>query len=254
MEISKLTWKEIENLPKDTVFFISISPLEAHGPHLPVSTDLEISKRIEKATIESVEKHGIKCVSLPSLNAGVCKHLQGFPGTLSLRWKIVYEMLLDIFYSFAEYGFKYFVIISFHMDLFHLKALHKAIKKARKRGIKACEPISAYYFRKELFERNDGEIHADVNETSLALYLFPEMVGNYDIKDFKIKFNLINSLKNFREIGADDAYIGSPRNATAEYGEKLFNKIVEKCTQSTLFLREGKITELPKKIKVLLGI
>lgn len=253
MEISKLTWKEIENLPKDTIFFLSVSPLEAHGPHLPVSTDIEISRRIEKATIEHVEKHGIKCISLPPLNAGVCRYLDDFPGTVSVNWKILYKMLLSIFDSFSRYGFKYFVIITFHMDLFHLKAIHKAIKKVKKEII-ACEPISAYYFRNELFEKNDGEIHADVNETSLALYLFPEIIKNHSIKPFKIKFNLINSLKNFKEIGADDAYIGSPGNATAEYGEKLFRKIVQKCTEATLSLKEGKIMELPKKIKVLLKI
>lgn len=254
MEISKLTWKEIENLPKDTIFFISISPLEAHGPHLPVSTDIEISKKIEKATMESVEKHGISCVSLPPLNAGVCKYLDEFPGTVSVNWRILYKMLFNIMNSFGKYGFKYFVIINFHMDLYHLKALHQAIKKIRKKEIMACEPISSYYFRNELFEKNEGEVHADVNETSLALYLFPEIVGSYNIKPFKIKFNLINSFKNFKEIGANDAYIGSPCNATAEYGEKLFRKIVEKCTEATLSLRNGKTVELPKKIKILLRI
>ncbi|HEC76428.1 MAG TPA: hypothetical protein ENI33_04120, partial [Thermoplasmatales archaeon] len=108
--------------------------------------------------------------------------------------------------------------------------------------------------RDELFEKNEGEVHADVNETSLALYLFPEMVGNYNIKPFKIKFNLINSLKNFKEIGAHEAYVGSPRDATVEYGEKLFRKIVERCTEATLSLRNGKTVELPKKIKILLRI
>ncbi len=254
MEISKLTWKEIDALPRDTLFFISISPMEAHGPHLPIATDFEIARNVEKEVIKLLEEKGIRCVTLPPLPLGVCRYLEGFAGTISTHWKILHKLLLDIFKSFAGYGFKYFMIINFHMDLMHIKALYKAIKKARKYGIIACEPLSAYYFRGELFEDAEEEVHADVKETSLALYLFPDDVKNYKIEDFKVKFNLFNSLKKFKEIGVKEAYIGSPSKASKEYGEELFKRLVEKCYHASLMLREGKVVEMPKKLKILLGI
>ena len=91
MNISELSWKEIEALPKDIMFFISIGPMEAHGPHLPVSTDLKIAQKIEERTISLLEKENISCISLPSLPIGTCKYLEGFPGTISLKWKNVNE-------------------------------------------------------------------------------------------------------------------------------------------------------------------
>ena len=40
IQLEELNWKQIEDLDKEkTIFFIPISPLEEHGPHLPVGTD-----------------------------------------------------------------------------------------------------------------------------------------------------------------------------------------------------------------------
>ncbi|MCD6448367.1 MAG: creatininase family protein [Thermoplasmata archaeon] len=254
MNIANLTWKEIASLPKDAIFFISVSPLEAHGPHLPTATDLEISKRIEEETMRLLSEKGVKCASLPSLPIGVCKSLEGFPGTISVSWKTLQDILFDIMVSLASYGFRYFMIISFHMDLMHVKAIHKAIKKAGKKGIVACEPLAPYYFRGELFEDIEGEIHADMKETSLALYLFPENVRDYKIEDVKIRFNLFNSLRKFKDLGAEEAYVGSPSKANVAYGQHLFKKIVEKCVEAAFKLRKGEKIELPDKLKIFLRI
>ena len=41
IKFEELNWKQIEQLDKNkTIFFLPISPLEEHGPHLPVGTDL----------------------------------------------------------------------------------------------------------------------------------------------------------------------------------------------------------------------
>ncbi len=253
MNYANLSWKEIESLPKDTLFFLTIGPMEAHGPHLPLSTDFLIAKKVEEKVIKILEERNEKCFSLPSLPIGTCKYLKDFPGTISISWKILYKMLVNIFKELSKNDFKYVIICNFHMDFFHLKAIHKAIKKARKFGLIACEPISIYYFKGELFEKMEGEIHADIKETSLALYLFPEKVKDYKIKDFKIKIGLFNALKNFKEI-ASEAYIGSPSKASPEYGKKLFEKIVSKCLEAINILRDGKKLEMPFKLKILLEI
>ena len=254
MNLMDLTWKEMEALPKDVIFLMTISPMEAHGPHLPLATDFKIARKIEEEIKKLLQEKKIECISLPPLPLGVCRYLENFPGTLSIRWKVLYNLLLDIFKSLATYEFKYFLIINFHMDLMHVKAIHKAIKRAKKYGVIACEPLSAYYFRKELFEDIDGEVHADMKETSLALHLFPEEVKNHKIEDFKVKFNLLNSFKKFKELGAKEGYVGSPSKETKEYGEKMYKEIIEKCLQAAIMLKEGKVVDLPEKMKILLRI
>ena len=254
MELSKLSWKEIEKLPRDTIFFLTVSPMEAHGPHLPVATDFIISKKIEEETAEELKKRGIESVSLPSLPLGVCKYAENFPGTISISWKSLYKILSDILYSFTRHNFKYFLIFNFHMDLWHIKAIHKAIKKATKHGILACEPISVAYFRGELFEEVDGEVHADVKETSLSLYLFPEMVRDYKIKPIKIKLGVFDAIKRFEDVGAEEAYIGNPAEASKDFGKKLFEKVKKVCIDAAISLKEGEMEQLPKKLKILLRI
>ncbi|MBC7080773.1 MAG: creatininase family protein [Thermoplasmatales archaeon] len=254
MKIEDMSWKEVDKISRDAIIFISISPLEAHGPHLPLATDLLISKKVEEALMEKMEENGIEILSLPSLPLGVCRYARNFPGTINVSWKNLYNILMDIFLSFSKHNFKYFLILNFHMDIFHIKAIHKAIKKARKKGIVACEPISIAYFKGELFEKDEYEIHGDIKETSLALYLFPERIKKCKVEDVKIKMHALDFFKTFEEIGAKDAYIGSPSLAKKEYGEKFFKKMVEICFKSAMSLKEGKTDELPEKLKILLGI
>jgi len=61
-------------------------------------------------------------------------------------------------------------------------------------------------------------------------------------------------MKSFLEVGAEDAYIGSPSKGNKDYGEKLFKKMVECCVNSSIMLGEGKIKDLPAKIKILIKI
>lgn len=241
-------------MPKDTILFTSIGPLEAHGPHLPVATDVLIARAIEEKTMASLKEEGISCLSLPSLPIGTCRYLEGFAGTVSVHWKTVYRVLLDIFKSFGTRGFTRFMVINFHMDLWHVKAIHRAMKKARKWGVIACEPLAPFYFRKELFEERKGEVHADVKETSIMLHLFPEMVGDHHITPFHVDFTPLNSLQKFKELGVRDAYIGSPGDADVRYGERLFNAAVEKCIHAAHLLKKGKTVELPEKMRVLLRV
>ena len=222
-------------------------------PICPLQQIFKIAKKVEEEAIKILKEKGINCISLPSLPLGVCKYLDDFPGTISISWKVLYKLIVNEIESLAKYGFKYFMICNFHMDLEHIKAIYKAIKKLRKK-VMICEPLSAYYFKGELFERTEEEIHADVKETSLALYLFPKLVKNHKIEPFKVKFGLLNSFKKFKDMGAKEAYIGDPSKASKDYGEKLFKKLVEKVVESAYLLKEGKCIDLPKKIKIALKI
>ena len=43
-KLATMNWKQIDELDRDkTIFFLPISPLEEHGPHLPVGTDILVS-------------------------------------------------------------------------------------------------------------------------------------------------------------------------------------------------------------------
>ncbi len=40
IKFEELNWKELDEFDREkTVFFLPISPMEEHGPHLPLGTD-----------------------------------------------------------------------------------------------------------------------------------------------------------------------------------------------------------------------
>ncbi len=156
MDVATLSWKDISKLPRNTILYLSMGPLEAHGPHLPVATDLLIAQAIQKEAIIRLEHQNVLCAALPSIPLGSCRYLEGFPGTVSIRWKTLSTLLYDLLLSFADHGFSRAMIVNFHMDFRHLKAIHYALKRIRSKGMIASEPLSALYFRGELFEKQDG--------------------------------------------------------------------------------------------------
>ena len=45
IKLEELNWKQVDELDRDkTIIFLPISPLEEHGPHLPVGTDFLTTK------------------------------------------------------------------------------------------------------------------------------------------------------------------------------------------------------------------
>ena len=73
IKFEELTWKQIESLDKNkTIFFLPISPLEEHGPHLPVGTDLltVIDATTEAIKILNKEKPELTFVLLPAVPIG----------------------------------------------------------------------------------------------------------------------------------------------------------------------------------------
>ena len=57
IQLEELSWKQIDSLDrKKTIFFIPFSPLEEHGPHLPVGTDLLTARDAAKEAIRLINK------------------------------------------------------------------------------------------------------------------------------------------------------------------------------------------------------
>ena len=145
-------WKQLDEQNRDrTIFFLTISPLEEHGPHLPVGTDISISWDVAEGVAWEMGRKipNMNCLMLPVFPLGIAKSMMDFPGTISMRKKTVSLCVYDICLSLARHGFKYLVIFSFHMDLRHLKAISQAIKKAQRSKIAACEPLSRFFYSQE---------------------------------------------------------------------------------------------------------
>jgi len=264
VKFEELNWRQIQELDKNkTIFFLPISPLEEHGPHLPVGTDLLITKdaAMEAIKILNKEKPDLTYVLLPMVPLGFCKFNADFPGSISVSGKTVRDIVYSIGASLGDHGFEYLVICTFHMGIVHLKGIYNAMKKLRnKYHMKTCEPWGPYYYSKGI-EKNEPrlgfdtqrEVHAGFRETSLMKYQYPYLVD----KSYKELQSIYRDLysprvvgKTFKQLGLKNGYIGSPARADADYGRWFFNEIVKIYVKTTLDLYNGKKPpELPKQVK-----
>ena len=265
IKFEELNWKQIEGLNKDkTIFFLPISPLEEHGPHLPVGTDLlTILDATNKAIkILNMEKPDLTYVLLPAIPVGYCKFNTDFPGSISVSGKVVKDIVYSVGSSLGDHGFKFLIICTYHMAIQHLRGIYSAMKKLESRyGMKTCEPWGPYFYNKETEKREpklgfdtSKEVHAGFRETSLMKYQYPYLVDE-SYKNLQNIYRDMNSPrvlgKTFKQLGLKDGYIGSPARADADYGRWYFNETVNVFVKAAIDLYNGKKQpELPNHIKL----
>ena len=265
IKFEELNWKQIENLDRDkTIFYLPISPLEEHGPHLPVGTDL---LTIIDATTEAIktlkkEKPELNYILLPAVPVGYCVFNTDFPGSISVSGKVVRDIVYSFGESLGKHGFKYLVICTYHMAVQHLRGIYSAMKKLEsKYGIKSCEPWAPYFHNRDMEKRQpkldfdtSKEVHAGFRETSLMKYQYPYLVDE-SYKNLQSIYRNMDSPrvvgKKFKQLGLKDGYIGSPAKADADYGRWYFTETVNAFVKGTQDLYAGKKqAELPPHIKL----
>jgi len=260
VKFEELSWKQIEALDKNkTIFFLPVSPLEEHGPHLPVGTDLLVVRDAvnEAVKILNNERPDLTYVILPATPIGYCKFNTDFPGSISVSWKVVRDVVYSVGSSLGNHGFKYLIVCTYHMALGHLKGIYSAMKKLEsKYGMKTCEPWGPYFYNNETQKREpklgfdtSKEVHACFRETSLMKYQYPYLVD----ESYKNLQNIYRDMssprvlgKSFKQLGLKDGYVGSPARADADYGRWYFGETVNVFVRSAVDLYEGKnLPDLP---------
>ena len=232
----QLSWVEIEELDKNrAVVFLPVSPIEEHGPHLPVGTDVFGAEDIatEAAFQLSNSCPGAQSVLAPVIPLGCAPITADFPGTFSLSGATFKKLISELCESIVKSGFRYIIIVNHHLDSIHLKAILEAIDEVEKKtDVRIVETAgrtlySGIYLHeleecKKLGLDIKTEVHADVRETSYILYKDKTLLKQ-DLSAVKpvlidIKQGLKDGIKTFRAMGAAAGYIGSPAHANAELG------------------------------------
>ncbi len=223
---------------KDTKFKLAILPwgaTEAHNYHLPYSTD---NIQVELIAVESARlawEKGAEIIVLPTIPYGVNTGQRDIYLDINVNPSTQSAILSDILDVLNHQGVRKLLIFNGHGGN-DMKAI------VRELGLKYPEmfiAIANWYQalnKMEYFE-NPGD-HADEMETSLMLYLRPDLVLPKDKwgegKEKK------NKIKAFSEEWAwterkwsqitKDTGIGNPRLATKIKGEKYFHDLTMKIS------------------------
>lgn len=95
--------------------------VEAHGPHLPLASDVLQAEHICAAVAERV--HGLLAPPLPY---GVCRTFRNFPGTISLTPGTFQAVVQEIISEYVRHGGRKFALITGHAEPAQMAALREA--------------------------------------------------------------------------------------------------------------------------------
>ena len=109
IEWQQLTFQEIGALDRELPVVLPLGVLEAHGPQLPVSTDLSAAEYICRRVAERTD-----CILLPPVNYGFVGYSRSYTGTLGVSVDTMASALEDLMGLLDEHGFRKIVLISGH--------------------------------------------------------------------------------------------------------------------------------------------
>ncbi len=226
-----MTVQEIKELDPDTAV-LAFASIEQHGSHLPLSTDYLITEAFGAAIAEK-----LGAFLIPTIPISNCREHMGKKGSVWMSPDTFYYMVIDICHSLKEQGFKKIVIIQGHGGIFVLGPAIRQLNATLNPEVMVCS--LQYYdyldaYRKAGIIESEVCIHADELETSMVMYLHPELVKVDKIEDYvpDVKRPYLNYGSIF--CASPQGVWGNPSYASAEKGEQVFKMGVELLVQEAL--------------------
>jgi creatinine amidohydrolase len=209
-------------IERDPRLIVPVGTCEQHGRHLPLGSDTLI---VERLAADLSAEFGV--LLAPTIEYGVNVVTEkGFPGNASVRKKTLHRMLNDLVDSWEATGIREFILLTAHEHDPHLEALSTLItREARIRVV----DIFGVNFR-ELLEGQDEPMHGDEVDTSLLLYIAPELVDMSRAQDYMMSRDELRRYRRgwLKVPRASAGSIGRPTLASATKGRAIYECIYAK--------------------------
>jgi len=223
-----LTWVEMRDLLRgEVVAILPVGALEAHGPHLPLGTDVIIAEAMAGAGARLVAEAGKEVVVLPALPYTAAPFAQSFAGTLSLPRATIARLVADIAAELARQGVSCLALANAHLDPAHLGALADAAELVRAAGapLLVHPDLTRKPWAGRLTEEfKSGACHAGQYETSVVMAARPELVRDEVRSELpdnprSLSRAIGEGHETFEAAGGPEAYFGYPGAATVDEGQ-----------------------------------
>jgi len=211
--LADMPWPEVADLAAaGAVLVVPIGATEQHGPHLPVTTDVDIAV----AVVEAAAARDPLLVAAPVVAYGSSGEHDGFAGTVSIGCDATELLLLELGRS-ATATFRHVVFACCHGG--NAGPLRQALDRLADEG----HPVTGWW------PTWGGDLHAGRTETSLLLAIAPGTVradaaSAGDTRPLGTLLPLLRS-GGVRSVSANGV-LGDPTGASAAEGQALIESAV----------------------------
>lgn len=246
-----------------TAVFVTCSPLEVHGPHLPVEADLRESEGLLARTAELLGERIPELTSVRLPPVWMAADVLPFPGSIKFRPATVRLVLRELGESLARQGFRHVWVGNFHGGPRHILAIEQACDDVvKKTGIGMISVFSALIRKltggsSDLATRLDGvggvtkealkgDSHGGLVETAMLLHLvgphvdpgyrtLPPRSMELDLAERGLRpmqkgekptvLELLRALPLKARYFERETYAGAPAAATPELGRAILDEL-----------------------------
>lgn len=255
--LQEMTWTDVRDyLKTNDMVIIPLGSTEQHGPHMPLGTDFyEATGMCKLISVRT----GV--VVAPVLLSGYSVYHSGFPGSLSLKPETMEQVLFETAEMLIKYGFRRIMFFNYHGGNRYAK--NKVIYKINH----TTEAIAVDIGSGASFQRGgervkgvDFDQHAGIHETSIMLYIKPELVKMERAEKPRLTFTpkmqellklgrknpelmaVLGSLYAVpsetkkggasHELSSNGIWsTGDPKRATREFGERIVQRMVNNAVK-----------------------
>ncbi|MGV3487779.1 MAG: creatininase family protein [Tuberibacillus sp.] len=209
----------------DTVI-IPIGMVEAHGPHCSLTTDILIPRELLKRLDSFI---GEKVLIAPEISYGHSWENSAFPGTINISVETFSRYVFEVAKEFIQQGFRNIVFFNGHGG--NISALKMAAEDLTGLGAVILTINWWSDYRDEIMEITKHPGHAGEDETSLVLAIDEKLADVSLVGHFESTLPRKIVYKGWSKDAFPDVYVGNAGSATAEKGEKLYQKIISLVLQ-----------------------
>jgi creatinine amidohydrolase len=248
--LNDTTWKST----KDMDYQVAVLPwgaTEAHNLHLPYGTDIIIAGKLSAESARIANSKGGKIIVLPTIAYGVNTGQPDVLLDMNLNPSTQFAILRDLVTVLNRQGIYKLVILNAHGGNDFKQIIRELNLLFPDMFLIQCNTFKINGI--EEFIEISGE-HAGELETSMMLYLAPELVlplseaGEGKAKAFNIpalREGWVWAERKWTEVTKDTG-IGNPKKATIKKGEQIFQLSVEKIATFLLELQHTPKKDLYK--------
>lgn len=242
--LAESNWKTL----KEQEVELAVLPwgaMEAHNYHLPYATDVIEGEGIAREAGRKAWEKGAQVMILPTIPFGVNTGQTDIKLDINMHPSTQAAVLNDIVEVLNRQGIHKLLILNSHGGNNFKPIIRELGVKYPKMFICFCNWFQSVD-KSRFFDHPYGD-HADEMETSLVMYLRPELVrpleeaGEGRAKRYRIKAlreDWAWAERKWSEV-TEDTGVGNPKKATAEKGKKYFEAVTLKVSELLIELAKA---------------